>query len=177
MTTTTDMVRLESSDPSAVPVGPTTIAGWGTAVVAFIGAIVAYTTGDHSQAQLGTIAFLSTGLVAGGITQVGRYVQAHAGVKKAAAFIEGEAKDNPFAVKQIEGEVKKEADNLASDVPGPVGTILKDIVDKDAPSVLQQFAKQLDTTPEEDAASGPGEIIPPPFHQPATPAAPPAAQE
>lgn len=65
----------------AIPVGPATKAGYSTAAIAFVLAIVAYLTGDHSQQTVGTLAAGGIGLVSFAGTQAGRYLQAHAATK------------------------------------------------------------------------------------------------
>ena len=59
-----------------VSVGPTSVAGWGTAVAAFVGAVVTYLTGDHTAQHVTAIETASIGLVTLVITQVFRYLQA-----------------------------------------------------------------------------------------------------
>lgn len=65
-----------------VPVGPTTVAGWGVTFTAFVTALVMYLTGHGGGTQeLGIICASGAGLVVFLVTQIGRYVQAHAQVK------------------------------------------------------------------------------------------------
>jgi len=63
-----------------VPVGVSTVSGYGLTVIAFAAAVVAYLTGDHSQQTVGTIAAGGVAALAFAITQIGRYVQAKAAI-------------------------------------------------------------------------------------------------
>lgn len=60
-----------------VSIGPTTVAGWGTAAIAFIAAIITYLTGDHSARSVTAVEVAGIGLVSFVITQGFRYLQAH----------------------------------------------------------------------------------------------------
>jgi hypothetical protein len=73
--------RVAVSVKPTVAFGPASFAGYGTAAVAFLLAIIAFTNGDRSEATLGTIASSVVGLLAFTVTQVGRFVQAHAAIR------------------------------------------------------------------------------------------------
>ena len=63
---------------TSVSIGPTTIVGWATAVLALLPAIVA-SISEGTVAFNGPEKYLAIfGIAAGLITQVGRYVQSHA---------------------------------------------------------------------------------------------------
>src|SRR5262249_8713138 len=64
-----------------VPIGLATQAGYGVAIAGLVGAVVAYATGDHSQAQLGSIVSGSIAVISLVVTQIGRYVQANTQIK------------------------------------------------------------------------------------------------
>jgi hypothetical protein len=61
----------------SVPIGPTTVAGWGTAAVAFVLAAIAYLTGGHTAEQTTAVELAGAGVLSGLVTQIGRYLQAH----------------------------------------------------------------------------------------------------
>ena len=62
---------------SNVPIGPTTVAGWGAALLALVGAIVTYLTGDHTAQSVTAMEEASIGFASFAITQGFRYLQAH----------------------------------------------------------------------------------------------------
>lgn len=79
-----------------VPVGVSSLAGYSTSVVTLAGAMAAFLTGDRSRDTL--VIVLLGGYSAGSflVTQVGRYVQAHALAKKPAPA-------GPYSMGQIYG--------------------------------------------------------------------------
>jgi hypothetical protein len=103
-----------------VPVGLTTKAGYTVSFLAFVAAIVAFVSGDHSDQTLGTIVAGAIGLVSLAATQLGRYVQAHTSIKAQAVITE--AKDE-FDRGFNEG-VNAGAGTPPQDVPGSGGTEL-----------------------------------------------------
>ena len=62
---------------SQVPIGPTTVAGWGAAALAALGAIVTYLTGDHTAQSVTAMEEACIGFASFAITQGFRYLQAH----------------------------------------------------------------------------------------------------
>jgi hypothetical protein len=62
--------------PNNVSIGPTTLAGWGTAGLALIGAIVTYLTGDHTARSVTAVEVAGLGFASFAITQAFRYLQA-----------------------------------------------------------------------------------------------------
>lgn len=66
-----------------VPIGPTTIAGYGVTVTSVLLAVLAYLQGDRSDQTLGVIVAGAVALVSFAITQIGRYVQAKALAERA----------------------------------------------------------------------------------------------
>lgn len=62
--------------PITVPVGKTTVAGWGTTATAAVLALVAFLSGDHSEQTLGTVVAGTLAVVSFAVTQLGRYWQA-----------------------------------------------------------------------------------------------------
>lgn len=62
---------------NSVSIGPSTLAGWGTALTAFLGAVIAYLTGSHTAQSVTAVELAGIGALSGGITQLGRYFQAH----------------------------------------------------------------------------------------------------
>jgi hypothetical protein len=73
--------RVAVSVKPAVAFGPASVAGYGTAAVAFLLAVVAFSGGDRSDATLGTIASTVVGVLAFTVTQAGRFLQAHAAIR------------------------------------------------------------------------------------------------
>ena len=71
----------DAAATGTVPVGIATQAGYGVAIAGLLGAVAAYVTGDHSQAQLGAIVSGSIGVLSLVVTQIGRYVQANTQIK------------------------------------------------------------------------------------------------
>lgn len=61
-----------------VPIGPTSIAGYSVTALGVAAAIVAFVQGDRSEQTLGVLVSAGIAALAFGITQAGRYVQAHA---------------------------------------------------------------------------------------------------
>jgi hypothetical protein len=68
-----------------VSVGPSTIAGWSSTITGLVLAIIALTTGDHTQQTIGAVVGGTLAVVSFTVTQVGRYAQAHALAKRAPA--------------------------------------------------------------------------------------------
>lgn len=60
-----------------VSIGTTTLAGWGTALTAFVAAGITYLTGDHSAQSVTAVELAGVGVLSGVITQIARYFQAH----------------------------------------------------------------------------------------------------
>lgn len=60
-----------------VSIGSTTLAGWGTALTAFVAAGITYLTGDHSAQSVTAVELAGIGVLTGSITQIARYFQAH----------------------------------------------------------------------------------------------------
>lgn len=59
-----------------VPIGPTSVAGWGTALSAFIVAGIMYVSGDHTAQSVTSVEIAGAGVLVLGITHVFRYLQA-----------------------------------------------------------------------------------------------------
>ncbi len=68
----------------AVPIGPTTVAGYGATIVGLIATILA-TMLDVDQQQAAVIAGAVFTVVSFGVTQIGRYAQARELAKRPAA--------------------------------------------------------------------------------------------
>lgn len=66
-----------------VPVGVTSVAGYTITLAGVVGAVLAFLKGDRSDQTLGVLAAGGTAVLAFLSTQLGRYAQAHAAVKKA----------------------------------------------------------------------------------------------
>lgn len=64
--------------PTKVPIGPTSVAGYGVSTAAFVAAVLAFINGDHGPSTIGVIAAGTIGALAFLATQIGRYRQATA---------------------------------------------------------------------------------------------------
>lgn len=66
-----------------VSIGPTTLVGWGTSLLGFIPILTKLLSNGLDANHLGTPEQVSAlvGIVSLGLTQIGRYLQAHAIVK------------------------------------------------------------------------------------------------
>jgi hypothetical protein len=135
-----------------VPVGVATKTGYSVTVAALVAAILSYVTGDHSQAELGSIVGAAVGLISLAITQIGRYVQANSQIKAtidlrrveaAAAQIVAEVKRvDPQAPAQVEAIVR---DVLAQEIgrlPVEDQTIVRDVENILLPSAEEEAAAQ-----------------------------------
>jgi hypothetical protein len=107
-----------STTKPTVPVGPTSVVGWSTAALAFVGALVAYFTGDHTAQSVTAVEAAGLGLVTLAITQLGRYSQ----VKKIETDLKpvlGAVKVyDPNFVNQLETAVKAEVAKLEAKLTG-----------------------------------------------------------
>lgn len=72
----------------AVPVGLTTIAGTSVSLIAFVLAIIAVATSHGTHQDVEVIVAGAVGLATSAITLIGRYAQAHAALKIAAAVVQ-----------------------------------------------------------------------------------------
>jgi hypothetical protein len=115
--------------------------------------VLAYVTGDHSQAQLGAIVGAAVGLISLTITQIGRYVQANSQIKNNVELkrLENEAKgglmafehNNPEAVAQLEAVVRGEVRDEINRLPGGTEqTVARDVVNMLLPSLEEEAAAQ-----------------------------------
>lgn len=142
------------STPGKVPVGVATTTGYGVALAGLIGAVLAYATGDHSQAQLGSIVGAAVGLISLTITQIGRYVQANSQIKanvelkrletQAGAVLSTVQHDDPQATAQLEAIVRGVLRDEINRLPGTT-----------TQTVATDVANILLPTPEEEAEMQP----------------------
>jgi hypothetical protein len=120
-----------------VSIGTTTVAGWGTALAAFITAGITYLTGDHTAQTITALELAGIGVVSGGITQVFRYLQAHKLIPKSESY------------EHISNEIlSKEPSQLISEGKKIIGDV--EGVIKDPASVLdikqdEEIASDIDT--------------------------------
>jgi len=70
--------------PTKVPIGPTSVAGYGVSTAAFVAAVLAFINGDHGPSTIGVIAAGTIGALAFLATQIGRYRQATAQITASA---------------------------------------------------------------------------------------------
>lgn len=100
-----------------VSVGPTTVAGWGVSATAFALAVLAFTSGDRSQATLGTIVCGVIGGLAFAVTQFGRMQQAKEMAKPAPLIVVGNGTaESPLQAVQV-AQTPTQAPEPPSDVP------------------------------------------------------------
>lgn len=85
-----------------VPVGVTSVAGWGSAFVAFVAALLAYLTGDHTAQTVTAVEIGGASLVMLGVTNWWRYKQAH------------KQKETQGAIQKVIEELGIEPDELAT---------------------------------------------------------------
>jgi hypothetical protein len=140
--------------PQTVPVGVASYTGYGVAIAGLIGAVLAYVTGDQSQAQLGSIVGATVGLISLAVTQIGRYVQANSQIKTSVEMkrLEAEGKSmlgalersDPQAIAQLEEVVRGVLRDEINRLPG--GT---------AQAVATDVANIVLPSPEEEAAAQP----------------------
>jgi hypothetical protein len=129
------------SPPQGVPVGLATKTGYSVAIAGLIAAVLAYVSGDHSQAQLGSIVGASVGLLSLLITQIGRYVQANSSIKanvelkkleQGAVSVVGLVKtDDPQAVAQLRAIVRGALQDAINELPAsdrPLATNVENIL-------------------------------------------------
>jgi hypothetical protein len=111
--------------------------GYGVALAGFLGAVIAYLTGDHSQAQLGSILSASVGLISLAVTQVGRYVQANTQIRadadlqrlmsESANVVHTIDRYDPGAVAQLEVMVRNAVHDEVSRLAGGSGTVAGEV--------------------------------------------------
>ena len=148
-----DDTATTTPSPSAsqgVPVGLATKTGYSVAVAGLIAAVLAYVSGDHSQAQLGSIVGASVGLLSLAITQIGRYVQANSQIKANvelkklehdAVSIVGLVKtDDPEAVAQLQAIVRAALQDAINELPAGTRPVAGDIENILLPSGQEEAA-------------------------------------
>lgn len=139
--------------------------GYGVALAGLICAVIAYATGDHSQATLGSIISASVGLISLAITQIGRYVQANSQIKHDALLQQLVSQGrtavttiqqyDPRALAEIEDVVRAAVKAEIARLPAPEAAVAGEVVD-DASEELAGHAPNLALpTPEEEAAQQP----------------------
>lgn len=131
------------SSNTTVPVGPTSIVGWSTALLAFAGALIAYLTGDHTAQSVTAVELAGSGLLSLVVTQAGRYSQ----------------------VQRLENILRPDAEAVLDDVKHTdpdfneqVRTFIKDELAKVAARVESEDpATDASSTPAETAAPAVGD--------------------
>ncbi len=141
-----------AADAGKVPVGKTTVAGYGVAVAGLVGAVLAYVTGDHSQAQLGAIASGSIGVLSLLVTQIGRYVQANTQIKanrwlldayhEASGTVQVIDRTDPQVTYQIAALVRAVVDERLKDLPAVPHEVVGDLEQDLLPSEQEEAATQ-----------------------------------
>jgi hypothetical protein len=140
----------QPTQPSGVPVGVATQTGYAVAVAGLIAAILAYATGDHSQAQLGSIIGGAIGLISLTITQIGRYVQANSQIKANVELKRVEVQalsvgrlvqaDDPNAVAQLHSLVRSVLQEEIRQLPAGTRTVATDVENSLLPSPQEEAA-------------------------------------
>jgi hypothetical protein len=145
-----------------VPIGIASQAGYGVVVAGLIAAVLSYVTGDHSQAQLGSIVSASVAVFSLAITQIGRYVQANSQIRangelqKAAAAVtpvwHGLEQLDPNARAQLDMLVRQAIQGELSKLQVPAD-VEADVEDRLLPTTGE--TDQLLPTASEEAADQP----------------------
>ena len=151
-TTTSVPVVVKTTASTVISHGSASIAGYGTAVSAFAVALLAYLTGDKSAQNTNSLVIAGIGMVALGVTQIGRYVQANTVLKKGLSTVEGVVdpvlKTDPSLLATIEGTVRKVvSEEVAKIKPGEVQTISTDALNDLLPTADEEAAAQPDGSP------------------------------
>jgi hypothetical protein len=137
-----------------VPVGVASKTGYGVAAAGLIGALVAYLTGDHSQAQLGSIVGAA----------VGRYVQANTLLKtnpqfgnlyaQGAAVLGTIEHYDPNALPQVDALVRKVVSEEIGKLPSGSRTLATDAESILLPTPEEEAAQQPPSLPSAGADAG-----------------------
>lgn len=131
--------RMSTNTSSNVSVGLSTKAGFGTALVAFAGAVIDHFTKGSSATA---VELAGLGLISGGITQVGRYLQAHGQIKAAAQVEElDRLYANPVGIETIEKDTKKVYDQAKKDVHAGIA---------DAEGIIHDSAHEVEKVVEQE---------------------------
>jgi hypothetical protein len=115
MASTTVTVPVNVKTSPTIAIGLATKTGLGTAALNFLAAILSYTTGDQSQAELGTIVFTAAALIALLAVIGGRYLQSNTLLKRDAGHLlsVGEpilsATEHPGLIAQAEAAAERVA--------------------------------------------------------------------
>lgn len=120
-----------------VSIGPSTIAGGGTALTTFVLAIIAYSTGDHSAKSVTAIELAGISALSGSITLIGRYFQAHKNVAVTEIFKSAETDLASKSSNAVLTEISKISHDIASIIKNP-----KEVFDW---SKDEEFAHDIDT--------------------------------
>jgi hypothetical protein len=147
-----------------VPVGVASKTGYGVAAAGLIGALVAYLTGDHSQAQLGSIVGAAVGLISLAMTQIGRYVQANTLLKtnpqfgnlyaQGAAVLGTIEHYDPNALPQVDALVRKVVSEEIGKLPSGSRTLATDAESILLPTPEEEAAQQPPSLPSAGADAG-----------------------
>jgi hypothetical protein len=138
-------LKEEHMSQSTVPVGPTTLVGWGTALTAFAGALIAYLTGDHTAQSVTAVELAAFGLLPLLVTQLGRYAQVKKIEAVAKPVLDGIEKENPGLVAYVAAYLKSEVERIDGEDPAtdaatvPAETAAPHVSDQSALSV--QYAR------------------------------------
>jgi hypothetical protein len=157
----------DAAATGTVPVGIATQAGYGVAIAGLVGAVAAYVTGDHSQAQLGAIVSGSIGVLSLVVTQIGRYVQANTQIKanrwaldayhEAAGTVQVVEHTDPQITYQIAALVRAAVDERLKGLPEVPRAVVGDVEQDLLPSeqdLLPSEQEEAATQPPPGALSG-----------------------
>lgn len=142
----------DAAATGTVPVGIATQAGYGVAIAGLVGAVAAYVTGDHSQAQLGTIVSGSIAVLSLVVTQIGRYVQANTQLKanrwlldayhEQARAVQVIDRTDPQVTYQIAALVRAVVDERLKGLPEVPREVVGDLEQDLLPSEQEEAATQ-----------------------------------
>jgi hypothetical protein len=131
--------------------------GYGVALAGFLGAVIAYATGDHSQAQLGSILSASVGLISLAVTQVGRYVQANTQIRADADLkrLLSEGTNvvhtidhyDPGAIAELEAIVRSAVHDEVARLAGGSGTVAGEVAGEVVDDVAAEVTGQVAGAP------------------------------
>lgn len=114
---------------STVPVGPTTLAGWGSAALAFVLAAITYLTGGHTAEQTTAVELAAAGLLSGLVTQVGRYLQAH---KQITVDLEAASRAVGLTPAQVEALIEQKLPQLLPEILANIGKAVAGVATRES---------------------------------------------
>jgi hypothetical protein len=141
--------KMSTNNSSNVSVGLSTKAGFGTALVAFAGAIVDHFTSGGSGTA---IELAGLGLISGGITQVGRYLQAHGQIEASSAVTVASEYATITGINDIKDDIKNIVDRAIKDAKGITSEVTSDVekVVSDPSAIISDVENAVENYPNVD---------------------------